>query len=1174
MRIVSWSLYRLRDKRSFLCIPLMAGTLAAILSLLSCGGGSSSSPPPPPPTADFSLVFENASVSLQQQGVYQSQTLTAKPANGFTGTISETVSGLPANVTMTPGSLPALVITGPGQSSSTFQLAASQAAAVGFSTITVTGTSASLSHSATFSLAVTAVAPFAIQVSPTSLSLTPASSASVEVSVTANAGTSPSLGVQVSQAPANSGTNIYPANGVLTLTNPLSFAVAPGVLAQPLQSFPIVVTASDNENNSSVAVVPLTVSAGSSSTTPTRSTYARTDQDPTGVVYDQARKLLFVSVEALNQVAVLSSVDGHRVATIPVQYPAGIDESVDGTAVYVVSPYFSYITTIDPNSLQVVQQTSLPSNAGSAQTAVQVATLSTSEVMIFLGNNLNPPAYIWNPATNGFTGFGQVFQGFGQVITRSADHSKVLIYGTYTSLSEAILYDAASGNLTGPANLNWIYDLAISPNGSQIIGIGLQNQPTEFYDNQFNVLGSLSLSAFPVQGAIYSLDGSHVYVLETDLSSQSTIAAMINTGNFSLVGVVPSFLFGTSIPFSGFSTTPFAIDETNMIFGGVLPGMGYLDASSPGSLSLPFSPGSLMSPALDSLSAPTSSQLSGPNFSSDWKYAVYFGAPPASPQTQQGTNVSVQAINVLDVTAPAGTVAGPANVTLTRSDGFFQVLPDAMSYGPTVLQVDANAGPPAGGNSIKVVGYGFGGSNAQVTIGGKPATNIGFIGPTGFTTLPTETLTLTTPSGTSGYADIVVSTPDGSTTVSGGFQYVTSAQIYAAPGAFDDIVYDQTRQRLYISNQNNNRIEIFDLGTKAYLSPISVGNQPTALALTPDGARLGVVNSVDLTMSVVDPSALQVLSTFTLLPAQDTACNVPLNMSAAEPHRILVNMACPGALGGGVFRLANLDTGSLSCTGVAGCQSNGVDMSFWSDSGLGALASTPDGTKIVFVPDSGFIDPVGILNLTANTLTYGFSGSWNDAAADSDANAFAASFGIANALLSQAAIMAYEPYADAGNQSLNNVIGEKLNPSGSLLFVPQKTGVDIFDVHTGRLAQHVVLPEGIPLDMNAMALDETGTKMFLISNSGITITQLFQAPLSLASVNPATGSAGTQVTLRGSGFLNGATVLFGTSQAATAYVNAETLTATVPTISAGPVRITVTNPGGQTYSFDDAFTVQ
>ena len=106
-----------------------------------------------------------------------------------------------------------------------------------------------------------------------------------------------------------------------------------------------------------------------------------------------------------------------------------------------------------------------------------------------------------------------------------------------------------------------------------------------------------------------------------------------------------------------------------------------------------------------------------------------------------------------------------------------------------------------------------------------------------------------------------VTTPHGSTTISKGFHYLSGLQLYPIVGALDDIVYDQPRQRLYITNQDHNRVEVFDLSGGKYLVPIPVGNQPTALALTPDGARLAVINSADGTVSVVDPSAAQVVPT-------------------------------------------------------------------------------------------------------------------------------------------------------------------------------------------------------------------------------------------------------------------------------------------------------------------------
>jgi hypothetical protein len=158
--------------------------------------------------------------------------------------------------------------------------------------------------------------------------------------------------------------------------------------------------------------------------------------------------------------------------------------------------------------------------------------------------------------------------------------------------------------------------------------------------------------------------------------------------------------------------------------------------------------------------------------------------------------------------------------------------------------------------------------------------------------------------------------------------------------------------------------------------------------------------------------------------------------------------------------------------------------------------------------------------------------------------------------------MAHDVYTDDGNQSVNNVVGEKLNPSGSLLFFPQHSGVDIYDVHAGDLALHVALPDPIPLDTNAMALDETGTKMFLISSTGITIAQLYQAPLSLTVVPFTKPLPRTMI------------AAFGTAHVAATFVDSNTLQAVVPSLPAGPVALTVQNPNGQQYTLDDAFTAQ
>ncbi len=132
----------------------------------------------------------------------------------------------------------------------------------------------------------------------------------------------------------------------------------------------------------------------------------------------------------------------------------------------------------------------------------------------------------------------------------------------------------------------------------------------------------------------------------------------------------------------------------------------------------------------------------------------------------------------------------------------------------------------------------------------------------------------------------------------------------------------------------------------------------------------------------------------------------------------------------------------------------------------------------------------------------------------------------------------------------------------------------MFDVHLGRVVRNIVISDGIPFGMNMMALDESGTKMFLISKKGITVAQLSQAPLSIATATPQAGSPGAQFKLRGSGFQNGARVFLGTSQANAVYGDAQTLTITVPNMTPGNIRITVSNADGDSYSFDDIFTVQ
>src|SRR5215472_1336574 len=70
----------------------------------------------------------------------------------------------------------------------------------------------------------------------------------------------------------------------------------------------------------------------------------------------------------------------------------------------------------------------------------------------------------------------------------------------------------------------------------------------------------------------------------------------------------------------------------------------------------------------------------------------------------------------------------------------------------------------------------------------------------------------------------------------------------------------------------------------------------------------------------------------------------------------------------------------------------------------------------------------------------------------------------------------------------------------------------------------------------------------------------------IGTIQPFTVSAagGTAVTIRGSGFVNGATVSLSGKPATVTFRDANTLSVATPALTPGPQQITVTNPDGET----------
>ena len=75
-----------------------------------------------------------------------------------------------------------------------------------------------------------------------------------------------------------------------------------------------------------------------------------------------------------------------------------------------------------------------------------------------------------------------------------------------------------------------------------------------------------------------------------------------------------------------------------------------------------------------------------------------------------------------------------------------------------------------------------------------------------------------------------------------------------------DLVLDEPRGRVYITNSGFNRIEIFDTKQLKFLPPVVVGQFPRAMAITPDGGTLYIGNSGGESISIMDLDSFTVTS--------------------------------------------------------------------------------------------------------------------------------------------------------------------------------------------------------------------------------------------------------------------------------------------------------------------------
>jgi hypothetical protein len=549
---------------------------------------------------------------------------------------------------------------------------------------------------------------------------------------------------------------------------------------------------------------------------------------------------------------------------------------------------------------------------------------------------------------------------------------------------------------------------------------------------------------------------------------------------------------------------------------------------------------------------------------------MVYGVGPQIGAPQGGSEVLWIALDTTSSTAPP---IPPANDSLQ------------------VIRIIDNIGSPQGGDSIRMICTGVG-SSATVTIGGAQAKNVS-ITTIGDSTppsagLPNELMvTLTTPAGTPGPADVVLSSNGSMTTVSKGFQYANSSTVFPFATSPNFLVFDSLRNRLYAAHQN--QVEVIDVASKAVFTPlVPVAGKLTnskfaGISLSPDQNRLyiadggaGMIHMLDLT----NPGKGYSINVGTAIGQSPTLA----------PGRVFE--LSTGKLFGDVIGSDLDQTGTLfqidpnSATGdwARNALGNPISEYVWNTTNNGEYALiSKDGS----FPGYSFVG-LWDANSSTNVSPSGETQWVVEASANEDGTVIAAG-GSTPGL--------QDTYPEIIDFNLNAIgyiyqhfdvsmpTGTPsffLHPSGALLYkagIFQNSGpveggrVEIDDLHQWQTSAVIAFPEPFqtsdnPLTDHMLTIDPMGTYLFGVTQSGITMMALNAVPLSIGNVQPAFVQlqGGQSITLRGSGFQPGATVSIGSTQAITTYVDGNTLSVQVPALSPGWTDVTVTLAGGAAYT--------
>ena len=425
---------------------------------------------------------------------------------------------------------------------------------------------------------------------------------------------------------------------------------------------------------------------------------------------------------------------------------------------------------------------------------------------------------------------------------------------------------------------------------------------------------------------------------------------------------------------------------------------------------------------------------------------------------------------------------------------------------PSLTKINPDKGVLTGGETVQIVGNNFQ-QDVIVTLGGTQAVNVVFNSST--------QLTITTPNGTVGPADVVVTNPDGqSITLQGGFTFIHLAPVITSITPDTDTISGGASVTLNGENFQNGATLTF--GSRDATDVV-------VLSTTEISAKVpqGEAGTVEVTIKNPDGQSITLQEGFTftyLAPA----------ITSITPDTDTILGGASVTLNGENFQ-------------------NGVTLTFGSrDATDVVVLSTTEISAKVPQGEAGTVE-VTIKNPDGQSATLQEGFTFTHLAP---------------------VITSITPDTDTilGGASVT-LNGENFQNGATLTF-GSRDATDVVVLSTTEISAKV--PQGEAGTVKVTIKNPDGQSATL--QEGFTFTHL--APV-ITSITPDTDTilGGASVTLNGENFQNGATLTFGGRDATDVVVLSTTeISAKVPQGEAGTVEVTIKNPDGQSATLQEGFT--